>query len=41
MLTDALKSGINLIDTAPFYGHGQSEEVLGKVTRINISSPMN
>ena len=26
----ALKSGINLIDTAPWYGHGKSETVLGK-----------
>ncbi|KAJ8966495.1 hypothetical protein NQ317_005850 [Molorchus minor] len=27
---DALRKGINIIDTAPFYGHGVSEEVLGK-----------
>ncbi|EFA04125.1 uncharacterized protein LOC658727 [Tribolium castaneum] len=27
---EALKSGINYIDTAPWYGHGVSEEVLGK-----------
>lgn len=27
----ALKSGINYIDTAPFYGNGRSEELLGKV----------
>lgn len=27
----ALKSGINYIDTAPWYGNGRSEEVLGKV----------
>ncbi|XP_078589374.1 uncharacterized protein LOC144869760 [Branchiostoma floridae x Branchiostoma japonicum] len=26
----ALKSGINYIDTAPWYGHGKSETVLGK-----------
>lgn len=26
----AIKSGINLIDTSPWYGHGKSEEVLGK-----------
>lgn len=25
----ALKSGINYIDTAPYYGQGRSEEVLG------------
>lgn len=25
----AIKSGINYIDTAPFYGQGRSEEVLG------------
>ncbi|EDW14059.1 L-galactose dehydrogenase [Drosophila mojavensis] len=27
---EAIKSGINYIDTAPFYGQGQSEQVLGK-----------
>lgn len=27
----ALKSGINYIDTAPWYGHGKSESVLGKI----------
>ncbi|CAG5119147.1 unnamed protein product, partial [Candidula unifasciata] len=26
----ALKSGINYLDTAPWYGHGKSESVLGK-----------
>ncbi|XP_018574593.1 L-galactose dehydrogenase-like isoform X2 [Anoplophora glabripennis] len=26
----AVKRGINLIDTAPWYGHGVSEEILGK-----------
>lgn len=26
----AIKSGINLIDTSPWYGHGKAEEVLGK-----------
>ena len=26
----AVRSGINLIDTAPWYGHGRSEEVLGE-----------
>lgn len=26
----ALKSGINFIDTAPWYGHGTSEEILGQ-----------
>ncbi|XP_066252534.1 uncharacterized protein [Euwallacea similis] len=30
-LVRALKSGINYIDTAPYYGHGESEEVLGKI----------
>ena len=30
----ALKSGINYIDTAPWYGNGRSEEVLGKVCGI-------
>ena len=26
----AVRSGINLIDTAPWYGHGRAEEVLGE-----------
>ena len=26
-----IKNGINYIDTAPWYGHGKSERVLGKV----------
>lgn len=30
MLELAVRSGINLIDTAPWYGHGKSESVLGK-----------
>ncbi|KAM7364700.1 uncharacterized protein ACRADG_001084 [Cochliomyia hominivorax] len=30
---EALKSGINYIDTAPFYGQGRSEEVLGMALR--------
>ncbi|XP_077978962.1 uncharacterized protein LOC144434386 [Glandiceps talaboti] len=29
----AVKSGINLIDTAPWYGHGKSETVLGKALK--------
>ena len=27
----ALKSGVNLVDVAPWYGHGKAETVLGKV----------
>ncbi|VEN58225.1 unnamed protein product [Callosobruchus maculatus] len=27
---DAIKKGINYIDTAPYYGHGTAEEILGK-----------
>uniref|UniRef100_A0A0B6ZIA9 NADP-dependent oxidoreductase domain-containing protein n=1 Tax=Arion vulgaris TaxID=1028688 RepID=A0A0B6ZIA9_9EUPU len=27
----ALQSGINYVDTAPWYGHGKSESVLGKI----------
>ncbi|XP_068156397.1 uncharacterized protein [Drosophila tropicalis] len=30
---EALKSGINYIDTAPYYGQGQSETVLGKALK--------
>ena len=28
----AVKSGINYIDVAPWYGHGKAETVLGKVS---------
>ena len=28
----AIKSGVNYIDVAPWYGHGKAETVLGKVT---------
>jgi aryl-alcohol dehydrogenase-like predicted oxidoreductase len=31
----ALESGINLIDTAPIYGHGRSEEIIGKAMRAH------
>lgn len=27
----AIRSGINVIDTAPWYGHGKSEEILGEI----------
>lgn len=36
---EAVKSGINYIDTAPWYGHGKSETVLGKVKNENFISP--
>ena len=29
----AIRSGINFIDTSPFYGDGKSEEVLGEALR--------
>jgi aryl-alcohol dehydrogenase-like predicted oxidoreductase len=31
----ALEHGINLIDTAPIYGHGRSEEMVGKAIRAH------
>lgn len=31
----ALERGINLIDTAPIYGHGRSEEAIGKAMRAH------
>ena len=31
----ALDHGINLIDTAPIYGHGQAEELVGKAIRAH------
>ena len=30
----AIKSGINYIDVAPWYGHGKAETVLGKVIML-------
>lgn len=35
-LVRALKRGVNYIDTAPYYGQGQSEEILGKVSMSYI-----
>ena len=29
----AVRSGVNLLDTAPWYGHGRSEEVLGEALK--------
>ena len=31
----AIERGINLIDTAPIYGHGRSEEIIGKAMRAH------
>lgn len=31
----ALERGINLVDTAPIYGHGRSEEMVGKAMRAH------
>lgn len=31
----ALERGINLIDTAPIYGHGRAEEIVGKAMRAH------
>jgi aryl-alcohol dehydrogenase-like predicted oxidoreductase len=31
----AVERGINLIDTAPIYGHGRSEEIIGKAMRAH------
>jgi aryl-alcohol dehydrogenase-like predicted oxidoreductase len=31
----AVERGINLIDTAPIYGHGRSEEIIGKALRAH------
>lgn len=36
MIHSALKSGVNYIDTAPWYGNGRSEEVLGKVRGTGV-----
>jgi aryl-alcohol dehydrogenase-like predicted oxidoreductase len=32
-ILDAVERGINLIDTAPIYGHGRAEELIGKAMR--------
>ena len=34
----ALELGINFIDTAPWYGDGRSEEVLGQVGSVKGTS---
>ena len=31
-IVTAIKSGVNYIDTSPWYGNGRSEEVIGKVS---------
>ncbi len=31
----AIEHGINLIDTAPIYGHGRAEEIIGKAIRAH------
>ena len=31
----AIERGINLIDTAPIYGHGRAEEIIGKAMRAH------
>lgn len=36
VVNSVVKNGINLIDTSPWYGHGKSETVLGKVTKIFV-----
>lgn len=33
MIHDAIKSGVNYIDTAPYYGQGRSEEIIGKALK--------
>lgn len=33
VIENAIKAGINLLDTAPWYGHGQSEEILGRALK--------
>ena len=38
VVKEAVKSGINYIDTAPWYGHGKSETVLGKVIIIIMNT---
>ncbi len=34
-LLSAVASGINFIDTAPIYGHGRSEQLIGKAMRVH------
>lgn len=29
---EAIRKGVNFIDTAPWYGHGESEKILGLVS---------
>jgi len=30
VVVDSIRAGVNVVDTAPWYGHGRSEEVLGR-----------
>lgn len=32
IIQESIRSGINYIDTAPWYGQGRSEKILGKVS---------
>lgn len=37
-IRQAIRQGVNYIDTAPWYGQGRSEEVIGKVLNKIIHS---
>lgn len=36
-IQSALAAGINYIDTAPWYGHGKAETLLGKVCKTSTA----
>ena len=37
-IQSALAAGINYIDTAPWYGHGKAETLLGKVCKTSTAA---
>ena len=41
LVQEVVKKGINYIDTAPWYGQGRSEEVLGKAFKYALKINLN
>ncbi|WAQ94830.1 GALDH-like protein [Mya arenaria] len=41
VLETAIRSGVNLVDVAPWYGHGKAESVLGKVHDMEFAPSLD